>query len=69
MKITHLTNEQLAERLHLHPNTLVAWRIRGVGPRFIKAGKKVLYPIPEIEKWETESIRTSTVNKSLKSTS
>lgn len=48
----HLTTEDLAKRLHMSPGTLRNWRIKNLGPRYIKSGKKVLYPAQEVETWE-----------------
>jgi Helix-turn-helix domain len=31
--------------------TLEKWRVRGEGPRFIRAGRKVLYRRADIEQW------------------
>ena len=33
-----LTTEELARRWRLHPKTLSNWRVKGMGPRFIKLG-------------------------------
>lgn len=56
----NLTPNQLAERLHCRLTTLAMWRVRGTGPRFIKAGRKVLYPLVEVEKWEAENLHKNT---------
>ena len=31
--------------------TLANWRNQGKGPGFIKYGRKILYPVSEMEKW------------------
>ncbi|WP_394728189.1 helix-turn-helix transcriptional regulator [Altererythrobacter sp. GH1-8] len=31
--------------------TLENWRVQGVGPKFIKSGRKVLYDPDDIEAW------------------
>lgn len=56
----HLTPTELAERLRANPTTLAMWRVRGQGPKFIKAGRKVLYPLAEVEKWEADQLRQNT---------
>lgn len=33
--------------------TLANWRCQGKGPPFVKFGSKVLYPVKELEAWET----------------
>jgi hypothetical protein len=34
--------------------TLATWRSRKNGPRYIKIGGRVLYPLDGIEEWETK---------------
>jgi hypothetical protein len=46
------TTEQVAERYHLTEKTLRNWRSLGVGPRSIKAGRKVLYREVDLARWE-----------------
>lgn len=53
----NLLPKEAAERLRVHPGTLSNWRVQGVGPRFIKLGRKVLYPVAEIEAFEREQLR------------
>lgn len=48
-----LTPEELAKRLVLSVFTLKAWRVRGVGPRWTKAGSRIRYPLAQVEAWET----------------
>ena len=46
-----LCTKEAARLLGVHHNTLCKWRIRGVGPRFIKAGNTVRYRRSDIEVW------------------
>jgi hypothetical protein len=40
--------------------TLANWRNQGRGPGYIKYGRKILYPICELEKWcQINQVRTS----------
>jgi len=50
-----LTPAELAERWrgNVTLKTLSHWRSSGAGPRFLKVGRKVLYPMDEVEAWET----------------
>lgn len=57
---THLTPDELAERIRRDTKTLANWRVMGKGPKFIK-GRPILYPLAEVEKWEQENLRGSTV--------
>ena len=40
--------------------TLANWRVQGIGPRFVKFGKKVLYPRAEVVAYEQRQIRSAT---------
>lgn len=49
----HLTPAQTAQHLGLkHPGTLANWRMKGKGPRWVKHGRNVLYPVAEIEAYK-----------------
>jgi hypothetical protein len=66
----HFTQRDLARRLHISPRTLEGWRWRGEGPRFVKAGGRVLYRLEDVEAFEAEQLRQRTPRrrKSRKST-
>jgi predicted DNA-binding transcriptional regulator AlpA len=49
---------ELAERLDLSIRTLQAWRLRGVGPRWVKLGASVRYLEPHIIDWLKERGRS-----------
>lgn len=46
-----LDTEELAERLRTSPWTVRHWRYKGIGPRGVKVGKRVLYAWPDVELW------------------
>ena len=48
-----MTTEEAAERCRLSPVTLAAWRADGSQPglRFIRAGRRVLYRMDDLETW------------------
>jgi hypothetical protein len=46
-----LTEEQAAELLALSVRTLQAWRLRGAGPAFVRAGSAVRYQRIAIADW------------------
>lgn len=60
MTITHLHQIELARRWKLSPRTLERWRWLGQGPRHLKIGGRVVYKLEDIEKFEADSLRTST---------
>lgn len=57
-----LTPIKLSQRIDRSVGTLKNWRILGTGPRFIKRGGLIYYPVNEVEKWEQKQnrIRQST---------
>lgn len=46
-----LTQNETAELLRISTGTLERMRLKGNGPRFVKAGRRVLYRADEIEDW------------------
>lgn len=48
----YLTAKQLAERWHLNEQTLANWRHARRGPRYIKVGSRILYPMELITSFE-----------------
>jgi hypothetical protein len=56
----HLTTKEVAKRLRLNVVTLANWRVQGKGPMFIKAGRRVLYPIDQLQVWERSQLRQNT---------
>ena len=56
----HLTPPELAKRLRLHVVTLANWRVKGKGPKFVKFGRAIRYPLSRVEAWETEQTRSNT---------
>ena len=44
-----LSSPEAAERLGVSPETLPAWRSRGRGPRFVRAGRAVRYLEADLE--------------------
>ncbi len=46
-----LTQKDAAALLHLSERTLERHRLTGTGPRFVKAGKRVLYRPADIDMW------------------
>ncbi len=50
----YLSTSEVASYTGLKPVTLELWRRKGRGPIFIKAGRRVLYKITDVENWLTE---------------
>jgi Helix-turn-helix domain len=57
---TLLTQRDAATLLALSVRTLERLRVRGVGPRFVKAGKAVRYAPEALERWVAAQSRGST---------
>lgn len=57
---TFLTQEEAAELLRISPRTLERYRVAGSGPRFVKAGRRVLYRRGDLEAWTEANTFAST---------
>ncbi|ARJ65053.1 hypothetical protein WV31_04935 [Magnetospirillum sp. ME-1] len=57
---TYLTQREAAEALRLSERTLERHRLTGTGPRFVKAGRRVLYRPADIEAWAEANTYAST---------
>jgi predicted DNA-binding transcriptional regulator AlpA len=55
-----LNTRQVAERTGLAVDSLAKRRVTGDGPRFIKAGRRVLYRWQDVEAWLLKQARNST---------
>lgn len=47
----------LAERWKLTKKTLRVWRMQGKGPKYIKIGKLIRYPMADILEYEDKNTR------------
>ena len=54
-----LTAAELAKRWRgkITEGTLANWRAQGKGPRFVKMGGVILYPLDQVEKYENENLK------------
>jgi hypothetical protein len=57
----YLLPAEAAARLRVKPATLATWRHKGGGPKYVKFGKKVLYPLAELEAWVKTRLRDNTM--------
>lgn len=57
----YLTTIDLAERWKMSPDTLSNWRIKKIGPHYLKVGAgrntKVLYKLIDVIQFENENTR------------
>jgi hypothetical protein len=60
MTTPHLKQAELALRWNMSPRTLERWRWLGQGPRYLKIGGRVRYPVEAVETYEAEQRRAST---------
>lgn len=60
--VRYLTPTELSDRYHgrISPRTLSNWRCAGTGPKFVKLGGRILYPVAEVEAWEARRTAEST---------
>lgn len=50
----YLTIDDLAERYQVPVQTVRHWRIRGTGPKAVKIGRFVRYPLDAVLAWERQ---------------
>ncbi|WP_235931961.1 helix-turn-helix domain-containing protein [Sheuella amnicola] len=58
-----LNENELAQRWGISSKTLQRWRSEGRGPRFLKLSKRVIYPLDEIQHFESNALYESTWQK------
>lgn len=46
----------------IQKGTLANWRSQKKGPPYSKRGAKVVYPLPQLEKWEAENMHLVPAN-------
>ena len=51
-----------APLLGVKPSTLEVWRCKGLGPRFVKSGTRVVYRLRDINEFLDRRTRTSTAD-------
>ena len=57
----YLNTEEAARYLHLKPSTMEAYRVRGGGPQFCRAGgRRILYRVDALNSWADARTFSST---------
>lgn len=56
----NLNQQELAARWTLSPRTLEQWRWRGVGPRYLKLGGRIVYRLEDVEAFEAARLHENT---------
>ena len=51
-----LTDVEVAERLGVSRFTVRSWRLKGVGPRFLKMGRAVRYRSRDVDEYERQAL-------------
>lgn len=51
VNVALLTPKMAADILTISTKTMANWRVRGFGPKFVKLGSRVAYPVPEFVKF------------------
>ena len=59
--VRHLEQADVAQRWNVSYRSLERWRWTGQGPRFLNIGGRVVYRLCDIEAYEAEQLRTSTL--------
>ena len=53
---TTLTDVEVAVRLGVSRFTVRSWRLKGVGPRFLKMGRAVRYRSRDVDEYERQAL-------------
>ena len=51
-----LTDIEVARRLGVSRFTVRSWRLKGIGPRFLKMGRAVRYRAQDVEEYERQAL-------------
>ncbi len=51
-----LTDVEVAERLGVSRFTVRSWRLKGVGPKFLKMGRAVRYRSQDVDEYERQAL-------------
>lgn len=54
MEHRYLTTEEVAERYRTSPSTVRYWRMTGYGPAGTQFGRRTLYDLADLEKFDRE---------------
>jgi len=61
--MNNLLNEyQAADLLNVSRSSMAQWRMKGIGPAFLKLNKAVRYRLDELEAWINARQRQNTIN-------
>lgn len=55
-----LTERDLELLLTVSDHTLQAWRSNGLGPKYVKLGRTVMYRIVDVHSWINANVQTGT---------
>ncbi|WP_375491969.1 helix-turn-helix domain-containing protein [uncultured Jatrophihabitans sp.] len=50
----YLDTEEVAERFRMSAAAVRGMRSQGIGPMGVKFGRRVMYPVAEVDRWERE---------------
>lgn len=65
--VRYVTTDEAAQRLRVAPQTLRAWRLRGVGPRYVKPSRtRCLYAENDLEDYMRERTFGSTAEETVR---
>lgn len=58
-----LSTAQAAQAIGLADQTLRVWRLKGIGPRFVKLGNRCRYDTRDLAAWIESHKRSSTADR------
>lgn len=54
-----LTTAEVAARYRTAPSTIRYWRMSGYGPKGVKVGRRILYAVAELDRWDDEQTQNA----------
>lgn len=60
----YLTDAEVSSRVHISVQSLRRWRRLGTGPRWIRLGNSVRYPVDELTAWLVSAPSGGGIHKS-----
>jgi hypothetical protein len=59
---TFLTQKELSDRWRLSSRTLEGWRVKGIGPTYVRIGSRVIYSVEAVLKFEEAGVMLGVPN-------
>ena len=58
-----LTPQEVAKALNMKTSSMATWRVKGIGPKFLKCGKSIRYRPEDVDSWLANQERNNTAQR------